>query len=211
MATRVLLFEDNKNYRQSLAAALASSSDIEVVGEFGDCRFLREQVEAHRPDLVFLDIDMPHVDGLQGLFILKSHFSATKALMLTIFDESEKVFQAVCLGADGYLLKHTPPQKIIDAVADAMAGGSPMTPSIARKVLTVFQKSGFQPPVEHDLTASELEVLRLLVAGLSYKMVAAERGVTINTIRSQIKSVYEKLRVHSVSEAVAKAIREQIV
>ena len=209
--TRILLYDDNEGYRQNLATLLSSDPDLTVIGQFSDCRFLREQVEAHRPDLVFLDVDMPHVNGLQGLFLLKKHFPEVRAVMLTIFDENDSIFEAICLGADGYLLKHTSPARLLQSVHDLLEGGSAMTPAVARKVLQLFQKSGMRHGGHYDLTDREKEVLGHLVNGLSYKMVAAEMFVSINTIRTHVTSVYQKLQVHSVSEAVAKAIREQIV
>ncbi len=209
---RILVFEDNPNYRKNLAELLRTEPDFTVVGEFSDCRQIKNQVEFARPDLVLLDIDMPHVDGLQGLFILKQNFPAVRAMMLTIFDDNEKVFNAICLGADGYLLKDTAPEKIIAAIHELFDGGAPMTPAIARKVLQIFPRAGFRASREdYFLTEKEREVLAHLVAGLSYKMVASEMEVSINTVRTHVSGVYSKLKVHSVSEAVAKAIREQIV
>lgn len=209
--TRILLYDDTDTYRESLADLLATDPNLRVVGQFPDCRYLREQVERHRPDLVLLDIDMPHVDGLQGLYLLKQHFPLVRALMLTIFDENEKVFNAICLGADGYLLKNTPPFKILDAIRELFDGGAPMTPAIARKVLQLFPKTAFLQKANYHLTEKERQVLALLVDGLSYKMVADSMAVSINTVRTHVSGVYSKLAVHSVSEAVGKAIREQLV
>jgi DNA-binding NarL/FixJ family response regulator len=208
---KILIFEDNENYRNSLSDIINLSEDLEVCGTYGDCRMIKEVVSLHKPDLVILDIDMPHVDGLQGLYILKQNFPEVKAIMLTIFEENDKLFNAICLGAEGYLLKHTKPEKIIESVFDTLDGGSPMSPTIARKVLTVFKETGFSVPFEYHLSKKELETLTLLVNGNSYKMIAVAQDVSINTIRTHIKSIYIKLSVNSVSEAVAKAIREQIV
>jgi DNA-binding NarL/FixJ family response regulator len=209
--TRILLYEDNAGYRENLAKLLDTDPGLRVVGQYSDCRRLREQVDQHRPDLVLLDIDMPYVDGLQGLYLLKQHAPLVKALMLTIFDDNDKVFSAICLGADGYLLKHTAPNKILDALHDLFNGGAPMTPSIARKVLDLFPKSLTMKPKDYQLTEKERAVLSLLVTGKSYKMIAAEMDVTVNTVRTHIKGIYEKLAVHSAAEAIIKAIREQIV
>lgn len=209
--TRILIYDDTDSYRENLSNLLSTDKELRVVGKYPDCRYIREQVEQHRPDLVLFDIDMPHVDGLQGLYILKQHFPLVRALMLTIFDDNDKVFNAICLGADGYLLKHTPPNKILDAIRELYDGGAPMTPAIARKVLQLFPKSGFRQKQEYNLTEKERQVLALLVDGMSYKMAAASLGVSINTVRTHVTGVYQKLAVHSVSEAVAKAIREQIV
>lgn len=209
--TRILIYEDSQVYRLNLVELLRSEPDFQVVGGYSDCRFIQAQVAELNPDLVLLDIDMPHVDGLQGLYLLKHHFPGIPALMLTIFDDNDKVFNAVCLGADGYLLKNTPPQRIIGAIRELFDGGAPMTPSIARKVLQLYARAGFKPSAPYELTEKERAVLGHLVNGLSYKMVAAEMGVSINTVRTHVTGVYSKLQVHSVSEAIVKAIREQIV
>lgn len=208
---RILIYEDNQSYRLGLVELLRGEPDFQVVGGYPDCRFIREQTESLRPDLVLLDIDMPHVDGLQGLYLLKQHFPDTLALMLTVFDDDDKVFNAVCLGADGYLLKNTPPERVVPSIRELFDGGAPMTPSVARKVLHLYTRIGLKPSIQYDLTEKEREVLGHLVSGLSYKMVAATMGVSINTVRTHVTGVYAKLKVHSVSEAILKAIREQIV
>lgn len=207
----ILLYEDHQDYRLHLVELLRGEPDFQVVGAYPDCRLLREQVEALRPDLVLFDIEMPYVDGVQGLYLLKQHFPSIPALMLTIFDDDDKVFNAVCLGADGYLLKNTPPERLFPAIREVFDGGAPMTPTIARKVLRLYTRTGFKPALKYDLTEKERAVLGHLVDGHSYKMVASEMGVSINTVRTHITGVYAKLQVHSVSEAVVKAIREQIL
>lgn len=207
----ILLYEDHQDYRLHLVELLRGEPDFQVVGAYPDCRLLREQVEALRPDLVLLDIEMPYVNGLQGLYLLKQHFPGIPALMLTIFDDDDKVFNAVCLGADGYLLKNAPPERLLAAIREVFDGGAPMTPTIARKVLRLYTRTGFKPTLKYDLTEKERAVLGHLVDGHSYKMVASEMGVSINTVRTHITGVYAKLQVHSVSEAVVKAIREQIL
>jgi len=157
--TRILLYEDNDTYRESLAVLLNSDKELRVVGQYPDCRYLCEQAEQHRPDLVLFDIDMPHVDGLRGLYLLKQHFPVVRALMLTIFDDNDKVFNAICLGADGYLLKHTPPNKILSAIKELFDGGAPMSPFIARKVLQLFPKTAFRRHEGYELTEKEREAL----------------------------------------------------
>lgn len=148
---------------------------------------------------------------MQGLYLLKQHFPLIPALMLTIFDDDESVFKAVCIGADGYFLKSTPPERITGLIREFFAGGMPMSPCVARKVLQLFGGKGFKQNSNYHLTPKEHTVLSHLSNGLSYKMVAGTVDEPLDTIRSQIKSIYAKLGVHSVSEAVAKAIREGIV
>jgi DNA-binding NarL/FixJ family response regulator len=160
---------------------------------------------------VLMDIDMPVVNGLQGLAIVRKHFPEVHVLMLTVFDDNEHIFEAICAGAVGYLLKRTQPARLIEAIQDAHRGGAPMTSSIARKVLTMFAKSNQKSDNQRNLTDREQEILALLVAGNSYKMIAAALRISIDTVRSHIKNIYEKLHVHSQTEAVAKAIREKLI
>ena len=208
---RIILYEDTASYRHQLAVLLNAEPNLKVVGAFENCTHLTEQVSDLNPDLVLLDIHMPGVNGLQGLSLLKQHFPHIPALMLTIFDDDENVFKAVCIGANGYFLKSTPPEKIAGLIREFFNGGIPMSPSIARKVLQLFGGKGLGRASNIRLTEKEHTVLSHLSNGLSYKMVAGATGDPLDTVRSQIKSIYAKLGVHSVSEAVAKAIREGIV
>jgi len=159
---------------------------------------------------VLMDIDMPGCTGIEGLRRIKAIAPNINVVMLTVFEENDRVFDAVCAGADGYLLKKTPPARLLDAIGEVRAGGAPMTPAIARQVLRLFPKA---PPrvVEEspaNLSAREQEILGLLVEGYSYKMIAADRGISIDTVRSHIKKIYEKLHVRSMTEAVSKALRQ---
>ena len=209
---RIVIYEDNENYRRNLVEFLNTLPDFRVVGDFPDCRNLVEQISLARPDLVLLDIEMPHLDGLKGLALLKQSFPLVQTLMLTIFDDDNRIWEAICLGANGYLLKHTPPVKLYEAIREVMEGGAPMTPLIARKVLNMFPKAGNAPQSgKFDLTEKELQVLKRLVEGDSYKMIADNLNASTNTIRTHIKSIYHKLHVHSSSEAISKALRNNIV
>jgi len=205
MPIRVLLYEDNVALRDSLRILFSGLDQFDLVGAFGDCRNVEDEVLRLDPDVILMDIDMPIRNGIEGAYLAKQINPSVEVLILTVFDDNEKVFQAVCAGASGYLLKKTPPVKILEAIEDIYNGGAPMTASIARKVLELFPR---QPALKTELdklTPREQDVLRSLAAGNSYKMVAEDLGISIETVRTHIKRIYEKLHVHSVAEAIAKA------
>ncbi|SHJ16963.1 DNA-binding response regulator, NarL/FixJ family, contains REC and HTH domains [Hymenobacter daecheongensis DSM 21074] len=210
--TRVLLYEDNPDLRASLSQLLAGSPDLQVVGALGHCRQAVADVERLAPDVILMDIDMPGMTGIEGLRRIKAVAPQVNVVMLTVFEDNDRVFEAICAGADGYLLKKTSPIRLLDAIGEVRLGGAPMTPGIARQVLRLFPRSkapvlANEEPVGH-LSAREQEVLGLLVEGYSYKMIAADRGISIDTVRSHIKKIYEKLHVRSMTEAVSKALRQ---
>lgn len=208
---RILLFEDNRNFAESFAEMILDAPDMELVGTFENCKNAVQNTRHLRPDVILMDIDMPVQNGLEGLRNIRQEGLDTLVIMLTVFDDNEHVFQAICDGATGYILKKTAPDKILDYIREAKEGGSPMTPSIARQVLALFSH-----PYEHSkemqsITAREQEVLSLLVRGFSYKMIASQLLVGMETVRSHIKSIYQKLHVNSKSEAVAKALHNKLV
>ncbi len=205
MPIRVVIYEDNADLRGALAALIGGTEGYELCGAFGDCRGIVEQTAALQPDVVLMDIDMPGMSGIEGVVCLKKSYPRVEALMLTIFDDDERVFQAVCAGAGGYLLKKTPPARILEALREVTEGGGPMSPVIARKILNLFPAKTARRDAELDkLAEREKEVLNTLALGFSYKMVAAELNISVETVRTYVKRIYEKLQVHSVSEAVAK-------
>ena len=210
---KVVLFEDNKSLRESIAEMLSISDDFNCAGEYADCRNVVQVIGRIAPDVVLMDIDLPVVSGIEGTRLIHQHYPAVKILMLTVFEENDKIFNAICAGASGYLLKKTAPEKILEAIREVKEGGAPMTPSIAGKVLHMFQNQNGTAAAKELFTLSEKEknVLSALVKGMSYKMIAAEFSVSINTVNFHIKNIYEKLHVHSVSEAVSKAIKNKIV
>jgi DNA-binding NarL/FixJ family response regulator len=209
---KVVIFEDNTNLRRGLIALINGSDGFECAGAFGNCDNLIKNITDSKPDVVLMDIKMPGMDGIEAVKILKLQFPEIKILMETIFEDDEKVFQCICNGAEGYILKNTPPVQILEAIREIHEGGAPMTPSIARKVLAMF-KSGtsFTRDEPYNLTERESEVLKYLVNGMSYKLVADKCCVSLDTVRSHVKSIYKKLQVHSKSEAVSKAIKGKIV
>lgn len=208
---RILLFEDNPDFIDSLRELIESTDGMELCGIHNNCKGVTKNVERLKPDIVLMDIDMPVENGLQGLRSIRLTGNEVCILMLTVFDDNDRVFQAICSGASGYILKRTPPEKIIEAIREAHSGGAPMTPSVAKQVLKLFSQPFQNPEDLQKLTAREHDVLSCLVRGYSYKMAATELDISIETLRFHVKNIYTKLHVNSKSEAVAKAIHNKIV
>jgi DNA-binding NarL/FixJ family response regulator len=208
---RIVIYEDNSDLRDGLTVLLRGTEGFELVGAFPNCEHVEVQIGELMPNIVLMDIDMPIANGIQGLKVIKEKFPKVNVLMLTVFEDNEHIFDAICSGAVGYMLKRTPPVKLLDAIIDANNGGAPMTSTIARKVLQMLPPQKRELNTEHNLTEREREILNLLVKGNSYKMIADQCFISMDTVRSHIKKIYEKLHVHSQTEAVAKAIQSQIV
>lgn len=203
MAIRISIYEDNQSLRDALSLLVQTTDDFDLVGAYGDCLNLDQQTAAHQPHVVLMDIDLPGMSGIEATLRLRQQFPETDVLILTVFEDDDRVFEAIRAGATGYLLKKTPPARILAAIQEVYEGGAPMSPGIARRVMQSLHRSTL--PTELDqLTPREATILSLLAAGNSYKMVAAEAGISIDTARTHIKRIYEKLHVHSVTEAVAK-------
>lgn len=210
MPINVLLYEDNVKLRMGLSYLLDSTDDIVFLGSYENCENIENQLINLKPDVILMDIDMPIADGFFGLRAIRKYSQTIQVIMLTVFDSDEHIFEALKLGANGYLLKTTPPAQIIEGIQNVHEGGVPMSGSIARKVLT-FMSKPTPKTTDYQLTKREKEVLENLVKGLSYKMIAHQIGTGIDTVRAHIKHIYEKLHVHSQTEAVVKAINERIV
>jgi DNA-binding NarL/FixJ family response regulator len=212
---KVMLFEDHPALRESLGHLVRSMPNMELCGAYPDCTSATNWVALHHPDVVLMDIDLPGLSGIEGTRQIKAQFPEVDILMVTVYEDENRIFEALCAGASGYLLKKAPISEIVEAIQVVKEGGAPMSPSIARKVLKFFQLSSAQaqpqPQPEYDLTTRESEILGWLVKGHSYKMISDECDVSINTIRAHLKKIYRKVHVHSMSEAVAKAIRENLV
>lgn len=208
---KVAVFDDNKPRRELLQLLLSTTEGMECTGAFEDCRDVLKNILQNVPDVVLMDIDMPHVNGIEGLQLIKKQIPQVKVLMQTVFEQDEKIFDAICAGADGYILKKTPPAKLIDAITEVVSGGAPMTPTVAKQVLQLFNSKNKKASVDFNLSSRELEILSLLVQGLSYKMIAEKCNISYATVNSHISHIYEKLHVKSGTEAVAKAIDHKIV
>ena len=211
--TRVTIFEDNKHLRETFELLLNNTDGFSCTGAWPDCSNLIACLEAYPCDIVLMDIEMPGMNGIEATKIIKENFPQVHILIQTVFFEDEYIFNAICAGASGYILKSTTPDGYIEAIKNVQAGGSPMTPGIARRVIELF-KQNLQPTAtanDYNLTAQEKKVLQLLVAGKSYKMIAAELFVAFDTVKSHITNIYAKLHVHSGTEAVSLAIRDKIV
>ena len=206
-----MLYEDNPQLREGLTMLISGSEGFDVLAGFKNCDNVVEEVEAFSPDVILMDIDMPGVNGIEGLKRIRNVNTDVKILMLTVFDDNKNVFQAISNGANGYILKKTPPAKLLEYIAEANTGGAPMTASIATQVLKMFSSMNNEKGEDYKLSDREKQVLQLLVDGFSYKMIAAEMFIAIDTVRSHIKKIYEKLHVNSKSEAVAKAFKDKIV
>lgn len=206
----VALFEDNPQLREGLSMLIGATDGYKVVGAFKDCTNVINDLKQSKPDVILLDIDMPGMSGIEALKIIRQHFADIKVLMLTVFDDNKNIFEALKNGANGYILKKTQPAKLIEYINDAYQGGAPMTSSVATQVLNMFSKLDNYTSTEYNLSDREKQVLQFLVNGYSYKMIAAEMFIAIDTVRSHIKKIYEKLHVNSKSEAVATAFRHKL-
>ena len=208
---RLLVFEDNDDMRDSLSILFKGTPGIVFTGAFSDATQSINDVAATEPDVILMDIDLPKVNGIEAVWNIKQQFPSVQILMLTVFDDNERIFQSICAGASGYILKRNSPSKIIEAVFEVAEGGGPLTSSIARKVLDMFPRFNAAKTETEMLTDREKDVLGFLVKGHSYKMVASELNITLETVRSHIKKIYEELHVHSSGEAIAIALRNRLV
>lgn len=208
---KVVIIEDLRDIREGLAALLNGTEGYKCVGKFGSMEEALRNIGRDVPDVVLSDIGLPGMDGIEGVRQIKEKYPEMTILMLSVYNDNERIFDALCAGAQGYLLKKTPPSRIVESLNEAVAGGAPMSPEIARKVITLFRD--IRPPerVDYDLTPHETRLLKLLIEGHTKKTAAAEIGVSVNTVSFHLKRVYEKLQVHSKSEAVAKALKNRIV
>lgn len=207
---KIAVFEDNKKFRESLEFVIVTSKDLELCGSFEDTSRLQQRIEALQPDVVLMDINIPGKNGIEAVKEIKEHFPKVQVCMQTVFEDDDKVFASLCAGASGYILKNTPPDKLLQAIREVADGGAFFTPSIAKKVLFNFQQ---QPQTTGfvQLTEREKEVLKALVDGLGYKQIADRVFLSVHTVHTHLRNIYEKLHVNSKSEAVAKALKNRLV
>lgn len=209
---RVVVFDDNPQRRDGLKLLINAMDNMQCVACYNDCREVLKHIDESEPDVVLMDIDMPHVNGIEGTHLIREKYPDLKILIQTVFEDDDKVFAAICAGADGYILKQTEPIKMINAITEVLEGGAPMTPVIAHKVLQLFHKENKNTRTQNfNLTQRELEVLQFLAKGYSYKMIASECNVSYPTVNSHVTSIYTKLKVESVGGAVYKAMKEGLV
>lgn len=210
MPTNILLYEDNPELRASLSALIEFSEDLELVGAFENAQDVLTHLIQYEPDLVLMDIDMPVANGIQGLDTIRQEDKNLPVIMLTVFDDNDHILEAIMHGATGYILKQHLTTRLGSAIDDALKGGAPMSPPVARLVLEHIT-SQQEKKKDYGLTLREKDILQSLTDGNSYKMIAASLGITQGTVCTHIKNVYEKLGVHSQAEAVSKTLREGLL
>lgn len=208
---KTAIIEDQNDIREGLASLIGFTEGFKCTGAYRSMEEALDRIKMNIPDVVLSDIGLPGMDGIQGIKILKEKYPQMLILMLTVYDDDDRIFDALCAGANGYLLKRTPPMRLLESLREAVDGGSPMSPEVASKVIRLFRE--IRPPetVDYDLTPHEIRLLKLLVDGHNYNTAAKELKSSINTVKFYIKRIYEKLQVHSKSEAVAKALKERLI
>jgi DNA-binding NarL/FixJ family response regulator len=208
---RIAVIEDERDIREGLATLLRLAGGFQCTGSYRSMEEAIDDLKREVPDVALVDIGLPGMNGIDGIRLLKQRHPGLRLMMLTVFEEDDFIFDALCAGACGYLLKKTAPTRLIESVREVMDGGAPMSPEVASKVIRLFRE--IRPPdrADYQLTPHELRVLRMLVDGHHYKTAAAELGVSVPTVAFHVRNIYEKLQVHSKSEAVAKALRSRLV
>ena len=208
---RIAIIEDERDIREGLATLIRLSGDYRCCGAYRSMEEAIVQIASDVPDGALVDIGLPGMNGIDGIRLLKQRHPAMRLIMLTVYEQDDFIFDALCAGACGYLLKKTPPARLIESIREAMEGGAPMSPEVASKVIRLFRE--IRPPdrVDYHLTPHEVRLLRMLVDGHNYKTAAAELRVSVSTVAFHMRNIYEKLQVHSKSEAVAKALRSRLV
>ncbi|HEX2457971.1 MAG TPA: response regulator transcription factor [Vicinamibacterales bacterium] len=207
----VAIVEDERDIRECLCTLVNGTDGFKCTGRYRSMEEALDSLSRNLPDVVLSDIGLPGMTGIEGVRILKQRYPSLLLLMLTVYDDDDRIFDAMCAGACGYLLKKTPPAKLLDSLKEAVAGGAPMSPEVARRVIALFRE--IRPPdrADYHLTPHETRLLKLFVEGHNYKTAAAELHVSVNTINFHVRSIYDKLQVHSRSEAVAKALINRLV
>ena len=211
MDTRIAIIEDEREIRECLEILVQSSPGLRLVGSFGTMTAALARLPDDPPDVALVDIGLPDLSGIEGVRRLKQRLPDVRTLILTVYEDNDRIFDALCAGASGYLLKRTPPERLLEAVRDVMEGGAAMSPEVARKVVGLFTE--FRPAARAatDLTPHELRLLKMLMDGHSYKSAGALLGVTPHAVSFHLRSIYEKLEVHSKTEAVAKALQRRLI
>jgi len=210
-SVRVALVEDRAEIRDGLARLISQTDGFECAGAYRSMEEALAKLPENLPDIVLSDIGLPGMSGIEGVKILKEKYPALLVLMLSVYDDNDRIIEAICAGASGYLLKNTSTAKLIASIKEVLSGGAPMSPEIARRVMELFRQNPPPKQVDYDLTPHETRLLKMLVEGHNYKTAAATLGLSVNTISFHMRHIYEKLQVHSKSEAVAKALKNRLV
>jgi DNA-binding NarL/FixJ family response regulator len=208
---KIAIIEDQGTIRESLEMLIGTADGFRCTGAFDSMESALLPIGNDLPDVVLVDIGLPGMSGIQGIRELKKHYPGVTPIMLTVYEDDTRIFDALCAGACGYLLKKTPPARLLESLREAASGGSPMSPEVARRVVSHFREIRLPGDADSQLTPHEVRLLKLLVEGHNYKTAAVELNLSVNTIRFHMKSIYQKLQVHSKSEAVAKGLRQRIV
>lgn len=208
---RVAIVEDDRGTRDGLAVLLGATPGFECVGTYGSVEEALSRAPPAQPEVVLLDIGLPGLDGSEGVARVRERYPGATVLMLTVFEDEDRIFESLCNGAAGYLLKKTPPARLLEAIREADGGGAPLSPEIARKVVRLFREVAPRPRTGEELTHQETRLLELLAAGHTYGSAADQMGVSVNTVRNYVRSVYQKLHVHTQSAAVGRALREGLI
>ena len=211
MSIKVLLYDDNEALRTSMEALITEDNGFELLAAMPNAETVETDIKELKPDVVLMDIDMPVVNGVEAVKRISRINDKLPVIMLTVFDDNENIFNAICAGASGYILKRYATEEIPSAIRMVLTGGAPMTGSVARKVLMMVPPAKTSDQEKSNLTDKEIAILQFLVNGYSYKMIAAELKISIDTVRFHIKKIYDKLHVHSATEAVSKAIKDKLI
>jgi len=211
MPIRVVIYDDNEMLRQSLQFLIEAEPDMELLALMPNAETVEVDIEEFNPNVILMDIDMPGVNGVEAVRRIVKMGGQIPVIMLTVFDDNENIFKAICAGASGYILKRYATEEVPAAIRMVLNGGAPMTGAVARKVLTMIPPASTRDQETSNLSEKETAILQLLVNGYSYKMIASEVGISIDTVRFHIKKIYEKLHVHSATEAVSKAIKDKLI
>lgn len=208
---RVAIVEDQRDIREGLTTLINGTDGYRCTGAYRSMEEGLEGIKRNMPDIALCDIGLPGMSGIEGIRILKERHPGLQLMMLTVYDDDDRIFDALCAGACGYLLKRTSPKRLLESLSEAASGGAPMSPEVASRVIRLFRE--IRPPekADYELTPHETRLLKLLVEGHNYTTAAEELGVSYNTVKFHMRRIYEKLQVHSKSEAVAKALRDRII
>ncbi|HTN08975.1 response regulator transcription factor [Agriterribacter sp.] len=211
MSVSIVIYEDNTTLRESLSSLLALTGEYTVLASYPDCSNVISDIKERHPDVILMDIDMPGINGIEAVKKIRTVNAVVQIIMLTVFDDNTHVFDAMYAGANGYLLKKYVSDKLIHAIREVLEGGAPMSPSIARMIISRMQENIKIPANNYLLTNREKEILHLLSKGNSFKLIAADLFISLDTVRTHIKHIYDKLHVRSQGEAISKAINERLV